>query len=267
MAARTSSFWTDVLSTKNKIRPKVEKAEELRQRFRCSQVKLVANLPYSVAVPVIPNFLAVGFADRFLHGGDGAIRDRFDASWARSVDEGLRPAGGLSPELLLPTLLPGASPSSSGRLFSQSTGRWPQRLPSKVPQRRETSSIAVAACVAEVAGLSGFLRRPLRPSPQNLRGGPVECAPADDARRWDVDAKLAELGIDGTVLLRGSWTLNNTTVVCCLRREPQDYSDFMNDSYVQRFAAKAAGRYPATVRANRRSGDARRVARNVRWPG
>ncbi len=49
---------TDVLKNKNEIRPLVfDEIEQLRQRHACSRVKLVANLPYSVAVPVISNFL------------------------------------------------------------------------------------------------------------------------------------------------------------------------------------------------------------------
>src|SRR5262249_51901589 len=48
----------DVLKNKNEIRPEVfARIEELRGRFNCARVKLVANLPYAVAVPVITNFL------------------------------------------------------------------------------------------------------------------------------------------------------------------------------------------------------------------
>src|SRR5262249_46514274 len=48
----------DVLKNKNEINPKVLTAlDELRRESGCDQIKLVANLPYAVAVPVIGNFM------------------------------------------------------------------------------------------------------------------------------------------------------------------------------------------------------------------
>ena len=48
----------DVLKNKNEIDPQVLTAlDELRRESGCNRVKLVANLPYAVAVPVIGNFL------------------------------------------------------------------------------------------------------------------------------------------------------------------------------------------------------------------
>src|SRR5207248_1675643 len=48
----------DVLKNKNELNPDVLAAvDQLRQRAGLSQVKLVANLPYAVATPVIANLL------------------------------------------------------------------------------------------------------------------------------------------------------------------------------------------------------------------
>src|SRR6266542_401877 len=51
-------FKADVLKNKNELRPEVlASLDALRQRSGCERLKLVANLPYAVAVPVIANFL------------------------------------------------------------------------------------------------------------------------------------------------------------------------------------------------------------------
>src|SRR5262249_19599118 len=53
----------DVLKNKNELNPEVlAKLEEVRQRFGCTRLKLVANLPYAVATPVIGNFLLLDLA-------------------------------------------------------------------------------------------------------------------------------------------------------------------------------------------------------------
>ncbi len=49
---------SDVLQNKNHLRPRVlEELATLRRDTGCARLKLVANLPYSVATPVITNFL------------------------------------------------------------------------------------------------------------------------------------------------------------------------------------------------------------------
>jgi len=48
----------DILKNKNELNPGVLTAlAELRARSSCTQLKLVSNLPYAVATPVISNFL------------------------------------------------------------------------------------------------------------------------------------------------------------------------------------------------------------------
>ncbi len=51
----------DVLRNKNALNPDViAKIDEMRLRHSCSTFKLISNLPYSVATPVIANFLIHG---------------------------------------------------------------------------------------------------------------------------------------------------------------------------------------------------------------
>ena len=51
----------DVLKNKNLLNPEVlSNLEEMRQKYQPQQIKLVANLPYAVATPVISNFLIAG---------------------------------------------------------------------------------------------------------------------------------------------------------------------------------------------------------------
>jgi 16S rRNA (adenine1518-N6/adenine1519-N6)-dimethyltransferase len=53
----------DVLKSKNQLNPEVlTNLEELREKYRPERVKLVANLPYAVATPVISNLLIAGTA-------------------------------------------------------------------------------------------------------------------------------------------------------------------------------------------------------------
>jgi 16S rRNA (adenine1518-N6/adenine1519-N6)-dimethyltransferase len=48
----------DALRTKNELNPDVLAAvAEMRQAFHCERVKLVANLPYGIATPIISNLL------------------------------------------------------------------------------------------------------------------------------------------------------------------------------------------------------------------
>ena len=51
----------DALKNKNQMNPDVlANLEELKEKYRPQRVKLVANLPYAVATPVISNFLIAG---------------------------------------------------------------------------------------------------------------------------------------------------------------------------------------------------------------
>src|SRR5262249_52533706 len=51
-------FHADILKNKNELNPEALTAlGQLREKSGCQRLKLVANLPYAVATPVISNFL------------------------------------------------------------------------------------------------------------------------------------------------------------------------------------------------------------------
>src|SRR5262249_20626255 len=51
----------DVLRKKNELNPEVlDTLEAIRRESGCPRLKLVANLPYAVATPVLANFLVLG---------------------------------------------------------------------------------------------------------------------------------------------------------------------------------------------------------------
>src|SRR5262249_46975683 len=60
-AGHVTLLHADVLRTKNELNPDVLRAlDELAARAGTKRLKLVANLPYAVAVPVISNLLLTG---------------------------------------------------------------------------------------------------------------------------------------------------------------------------------------------------------------
>jgi 16S rRNA (adenine1518-N6/adenine1519-N6)-dimethyltransferase len=180
----------DVLRNKNEIRTAVfEQIEGLRQRFGCARVKLVANLPYAVAVPVISNFLLSGLpVERLVVMVQWEIAERLMAR------PGTKDYGALA---VLVQSLADVTPVR-------------RRLPPAVfwPRPQVASAIAMVrpnpakrARVVEMAGSVGALRNFLRDlyvhRRKNLRGGLVG-APSGRRSKEEVDRKLAELGIDGT---------------------------------------------------------------------
>jgi 16S rRNA (adenine1518-N6/adenine1519-N6)-dimethyltransferase len=181
----------DVLKNKNEIRPEVfEHIEELRQRFHCGRVKLVANLPYAVAVPVISNFLLSELPiERQVVMVQWEIAERLTAR------PGTKDYGALA---VLVQCLTDVMPVR-------------RRLPPAVfwPRPQVASAIVMLrpdagkrARVVQMAGSVGNLRSFLRDlyvhRRKNLRGALVGW-PSGRRSKEDVDRKLAELGIEGTV--------------------------------------------------------------------
>jgi 16S rRNA (adenine1518-N6/adenine1519-N6)-dimethyltransferase len=181
----------DVLKNKNEIRPEVfAQIEGLRRRFNCSRVKLVANLPYAVAVPVISNFLLSDLpVERMVVMVQWEIAERLMAR------PGTKDYGALT---VLAQLLADVQPVR-------------RRLPPAVfwPRPQVASAITLVrpdpakrARVVEAVGGVGALRNFLRDlyvhRRKNLRGA-LAGAPGGRRPKEDVDRKLAELGIEGTV--------------------------------------------------------------------
>jgi 16S rRNA (adenine1518-N6/adenine1519-N6)-dimethyltransferase len=174
----------DVLKTKNELNPDVLNAvAELKAKTRCTQVKLTANLPFSVAVPVISNLLLSDVAvERMVGTVQWEIAERLVA-------------------------MPGVKEYAALAVLMQSLAevKVVRRLPPTVfwPRPLVDSAIVLIrpnadkrAHVGDVVKFRNFLRDLYNHRRKNLRGALVGF-PDKRFGKAEVDAKLAELGIDG----------------------------------------------------------------------
>ena len=175
----------DVLRNKNEINPLVlESVRKLQERTGAKRVKLVANLPYAVATPVVTNLLLSDLTvERMVVTVQWEIAERLTAS-------------------------PGVKDYAALAVLVQSLAdvELVRRLPPSVffPRPQVDSAIvlirpsaAKRAHVGDVMRFRNFLRDLYVHRRKNLRGALVSLPHADFSKE-DVDAKLAELGIDGT---------------------------------------------------------------------
>ena len=183
---RVALLSADVLKNKNELNPDVLRAiTDLAQRCGTHVVKLVANLPYSVAVPVLTNLLL----------GDLAI-ERMVVTVQWEIAE---------------RLLAGPNTKDYGALAvlvqSLADVELVRRLPPKVfwPRPQVDSAIvcirpsaAKRAHVGDPRRFRAFLRDLYVHRRKNLRGALVSL-PNRDRSKSEVDARLAELGIDGAL--------------------------------------------------------------------
>ncbi len=181
----------DVLKNKNEIRPEVfGQIEELRTRFHCPRVKLVANLPYAVAVPVVSNFLLSDLA-----------LERMVVMVQLEIAERLMARPGTKDYGALAVLVQSLADVEPVRRRLPPAVFWPRpQVASAVALLRP--SAAKRARVTQTAGsvlaFRNFLRDLYVHRRKNLRGG-LAGAPSGRRSKAEVDRKLAELGIDGTV--------------------------------------------------------------------
>ena len=174
----------DVLAGKNHLNPDVLQAlGELRARSGCTQVKLVANLPYAVATPVIANFLLSDLVlERMVVTVQWEIAERLLAS-------------------------PGSKDYGALAVLVQSVAdvELVRKLPPTVfwPRPQVESAIVLIrpnadkrAHVGDVMRFRVFLRDLYAHRRKNLRGG-LAGFPGHPFRKEDIDRKLGELGIDG----------------------------------------------------------------------
>jgi 16S rRNA (adenine1518-N6/adenine1519-N6)-dimethyltransferase len=181
----------DVLKNKNEIRPEVfARIEELRQRLHGSRVKLVANLPYAVAVPVIGNFLLSELpVERMVVMVQWEIAERLMAR------PGTKDYGALA------VLVQSLADVQPVRRRLPPAVFWPRpQVASAIVMVRPNPAkrARVVEAVGSVAALRNFLRDLYVHRRKNLRGGLVG-APGGRRPKEEVDRKLAELGIEGTV--------------------------------------------------------------------
>jgi 16S rRNA (adenine1518-N6/adenine1519-N6)-dimethyltransferase len=176
----------DVLANKNAIRTEVLTAlEELRQRLGCTTLKLVANLPYAVAVPVLTNFLIseLGF-ERLVATVQWEIAERLLAQ-PDTKDYGA-----------LAVLVQNLADVELVRQLPPAVF-WPRpQVGSAIVCIRP--STAKRAHVGDVMRLRRFLRDLYVHRRKNLRGA-LAGSPRGRVDKAEVDRKLAPLGLDGRV--------------------------------------------------------------------
>lgn len=176
----------DVLASKNTLRPEVvEAVQELLTRPALKQVKLVANLPYAVAVPVLSNLLLTDLpVERMVGMVQWEIAERLLAT-------------------------PGTKEYASLAVLVQSLADVTliRKLPPEAfwPRPAVDSAIVMVkpnaekrAKVGDVKRLRNFLRDLYTHRRKNLRGA-LTGMPTGRREKAEVDQKLAELGIAGGV--------------------------------------------------------------------
>lgn len=183
---RVSLLRADVLKNKNELNPEVVRAiAELAARCGTQRVKLVSNLPYAVAVPVLTNLLL----------SDVAI-ERMVATVQWEIAERLLAAPGSKDYGALAVLVQSLADVELVR-----------RLPPKVFWPRPLVDSAIV-CIRPNAAKREHVGDPLRfraflrdlyvHRRKNLRGA-LFGMPGHDLSKSEVDARLAELGIEGAV--------------------------------------------------------------------
>jgi 16S rRNA (adenine1518-N6/adenine1519-N6)-dimethyltransferase len=176
----------DVLKNKNHLNPEVlAELEAFRRRLGCTRLKLVANLPYAVATPVISNFLIsdMGF-ERMI------VTVQWEIAARLTAEPGVKDYGALSvlvQSLADVELIRRLAPSvfwPRPKVDSAIVGIFPNAA------KRRT--------VGDPLRFRTFLRDLYAHRRKNLRGGLVGMAGRDWSKE-EVDRRLGELGVDGTV--------------------------------------------------------------------
>ena len=183
---RIALLRADVLKNKNEISPLVLHAvADLGQRCGTQRVKLVSNLPYAVAVPVITNLLIGELAvERMVVTVQWEIAERLLAS-------------------------PGTKDYGAMAVLVQSLAEVElvRRLSPKVFWPRPLVDSAIVCIrpnadkrrhVGDPRRFRAFLRDLYVHRRKNLRGA-LAALPNRDLSKSDVDARLADLGIDGAI--------------------------------------------------------------------
>jgi 16S rRNA (adenine1518-N6/adenine1519-N6)-dimethyltransferase len=175
----------DALKNKNQMNPDVlANLEELKEKYRPQRVKLVANLPYAVATPVITNLLIAGVPlERMVVTVQWEIAEKLIA---RPSTKEYGALAVLVQSLADVEILRKMPPS----VF------WPRpqvesgivRIQPNAEKRQQ---------VADVQRLRYFLRDLYSHRRKNLRGGLISVT-GHQHEKAIVDAKLAELGYTGT---------------------------------------------------------------------
>jgi 16S rRNA (adenine1518-N6/adenine1519-N6)-dimethyltransferase len=175
----------DVLKNKNEINPEVFAAIADLSRLRSTHhVKLVANLPYAVAVPVLSNLLLHDPPPDLLVG---------TVQW--EIAERLLASAGSKPYGALAVLVQSLADVELVRRLPPAVF-WPRPLVWSAIVRIRPNP-AKQAVVGDARRFRNFLRDLYAHRRKNLRGGLLGFH-GKPFTRSEIDARLAELGIDGT---------------------------------------------------------------------
>lgn len=183
---RATLLHSDILKNKNELNPDVLRAVAvLGQRCGTQRVKLVSNLPYAVAVPVITNLLLSDLAiERMVVTVQWEIAERLLAS------PGTKDYGALA------VLVQSLADVELVRRLSPKVF-WPRpQVDSAIVCIRPSAS--KRQHVGDPLRFRVFLRDLYVHRRKNLRGA-LASLPSHDLSKSEVDARLAELGIDGSL--------------------------------------------------------------------
>jgi 16S rRNA (adenine1518-N6/adenine1519-N6)-dimethyltransferase len=180
----------DALRNKNDLNPAVLDAlADLQRRAGCERIRLVANLPYAAATPLIANLLLSGLA---------VERMVVTVQW--EIAERLMARVGTAHYGALAVLVQSLADVELVRKLAPAVF-WPRpQVESAIV--RVTPSAAkragVVAAVGDVLRFRAFLRDLYVHRRKNLRGA-LAGWPSGRRDKADVDRVLAELGLPGTV--------------------------------------------------------------------
>jgi 16S rRNA (adenine1518-N6/adenine1519-N6)-dimethyltransferase len=176
----------DALRTKNELNPVVLAAfDEQLAKFKCTRRKLVANLPYVVATPVIANLLI----------GERPI-DLIVTMVQWEIAERMTAQPGTSQYSSLAVLVQAVADVTVVRKVAPSVF-WPRpQVDSAIV--KIVPNAEKRARVGNVAKFRVFLRDLYSHRRKNLRGA-LAGWPSGRREKPEVDRKLAELGIDGSL--------------------------------------------------------------------
>jgi 16S rRNA (adenine1518-N6/adenine1519-N6)-dimethyltransferase len=176
----------DILKNKNVLAPDVLRViDDLGRRSGSQRIKLVSNLPYAVAVPVITNLLLTEMPlERMVVTVQWEIAERLLAA------PGTKDYGALS------VLVQSLADVELVRRLSPKVF-WPRPLVESAIVRIRPNA-AKRNHVGDPARFRAFLRDLYVHRRKNLRGA-LASLPKRDLSKGDVDARLAELGFDGSL--------------------------------------------------------------------
>jgi 16S rRNA (adenine1518-N6/adenine1519-N6)-dimethyltransferase len=176
----------DVLKNKNHFNPMVlQQLEEVRRKWGCRRLKLVANLPYAVATPVISNFLLSDLPF-----------ERMVVTVQWEIAEKLLARPGTKPYGALAVLIQSIADIELLRTLPPSVF-WPRpQVASAIVRIRPNAAKRVQ--VSDPQRFRNFLRDLYSHRRKNLRGA-LAGLPSGRVDKALVDARLRELELDGTV--------------------------------------------------------------------